>query len=622
MIYELFVGRPFFAANTILERLNLREKTAAPELGPEFDPRLAAIINACLEEDPAARPRTVLSVAAILPGGDPLAAAVAEGRVPSPAMVASAAKHGALDLPIAWALVVAQIIGVVAVAWQAHVLTIPASAVPKPPQVLVERSREILSRIAPGVAAVDSDAWFSAASSDTEPISVRFVYRQSPRPLVPANLFRIVTETDPPANVPGMASVTVDASARLVGFSRVPDPEARGESGLTTDWTTLFREAGLDQQDFVRIEPDRRPLVPHDSLLVWARRSNGSTALRVYAATLSGTPVHFNVAGDTIRALPFRGGVGSGRPPAGEALLWLFFVSGFVAMTVIARRNLRAGEGDRPGARKLSIFMICAGVLNMLLRAHHVPLGQEELVLALGVTGWALVWGGFSWLAYVSFEPYVRRLWPGTLISWTRLLSARVRDPLVGRDVLVGALGGVVTTGLLILQLHLVGDAARDEFLGPALESLRSARQDVAIRTWAVLDGTNFAMGSLFFVLLVRMLIRKTWIAVGVLIVLNAPLIPGGTSGILGLFGAMTLGLVGVAILLRIGLLAFVMTQICERLLRHTAITLDPDSWYFGSSVVTILLVTAIAVYGFIVSLGGRPVFGAKVPPQVPQSRR
>ena len=134
VIYELFVGRPFFAANTILERLNLREKTAAPELGPEFDPRLAAIINACLEEDPAARPRTVLSVAAILPGGDPLAAAVAEGRVPSPAMVASATKHGALDLPIAWALVVAQIVGVVAVAWQAHVLTIPASAVPKPPK--------------------------------------------------------------------------------------------------------------------------------------------------------------------------------------------------------------------------------------------------------------------------------------------------------------------------------------------------------------------------------------------------------------------------------------------------------------------------------------------------------
>ena len=76
------------------------------------------------------------------------------------------------------------------------------------------------------------------------------------------------------------------------------------------------------------------------------------------------------------------------------------------------------------------------------------------------------------------------------------------------------------------------------------------------------------------------MLIRKTWIAVGVLIVLNVPMNPGGTSGILGLLGALTEGVVGVAILLRIGLLAFVVTLICERLLRHAAITLDPDSWY------------------------------------------
>jgi hypothetical protein len=84
----------------------------------------------------------------------------------------------------------------------------------------------------------------------------------------------------------------------------------------------------------------------------------------------------------------------------------------------------------------------------------------------------------------------------------------------------------------------------------------------------------------------------------------------------------MTLGLVSVTILLRSGLLALVVTQICERLLRHAALTLDPDSWYFGSSVVNLLLVTAIAVYGFIVSLGGQPVFGAKVPAQVPRSRR
>jgi hypothetical protein len=33
----------------------------------------------------------------------------------------------------------------------------------------------------------------------------------------------------------------------------------------------------------------------------------------------------------------------------------------------------------------------------------------------------------------------VRRRWPATLVSWSRLLAGRFRDPLVGRDVLAGS---------------------------------------------------------------------------------------------------------------------------------------------------------------------------------------
>jgi hypothetical protein len=237
---------------------------------------------------------------------------------------------------------------------------------------------------------------------------------------------------------------------------------------------------------------------------------------------------------------------------------------------------------------------------------------QDEIASALGLTGWALVWGGFSWLAYVSFEPYVRRLWPGTLISWTRLLHGRMRDPLVGRDVLAGALGGIVLAGMSIVQLHLVGGGSPDEFVGSALESLRSSRQTVGILTWGVLDGLQYALGGLFFVLLVRMLIPRTWVAAGALIVLSTPLILGGTSGLVGFLGALTIGIVNVTILLRIGLLAYAVTLICERILSHVPITLDPHSWYFDSSILVLLFVAAIAAYGFIVSLGDRPMFGAK----------
>ena len=43
------------------------------------------------------------------------------------------------------------------------------------------------------------------------------------------------------------------------------------------------------------------------------------------------------------------------------------------------------------------------------------------------------------WTVYLALEPFVRRYWPQTLISWTRILSGRMQDGAVGRDVLVGS---------------------------------------------------------------------------------------------------------------------------------------------------------------------------------------
>jgi hypothetical protein len=39
------------------------------------------------------------------------------------------------------------------------------------------------------------------------------------------------------------------------------------------------------------------------------------------------------------------------------------------------------------------------------------------------------------------------------------------------------------------------------------------------------------------------------------------------------------------------------------------ALTLDPSSWYFGRTIVTMLVFVAIAIYGFVISLAGRPIF-------------
>ena len=51
----------------------------------------------CLHPDPRQRPASALAVAAALPGGDPLAAALAAGETPSPELVAAAGETDGLS---------------------------------------------------------------------------------------------------------------------------------------------------------------------------------------------------------------------------------------------------------------------------------------------------------------------------------------------------------------------------------------------------------------------------------------------------------------------------------------------------------------------------------------------
>jgi serine/threonine protein kinase len=87
VLYELFTGRMLFAVGTMEERV------LAGSSGPValarmagIDPDIEDAIRGCLELDPADRPSSAWAVAAALPGGDPLTTALAEGRMPSPAL--------------------------------------------------------------------------------------------------------------------------------------------------------------------------------------------------------------------------------------------------------------------------------------------------------------------------------------------------------------------------------------------------------------------------------------------------------------------------------------------------------------------------------------------------------
>jgi hypothetical protein len=294
-----------------------------------------------------------------------------------------------------------------------------------------------------------------------------------------------------------------------------------------------------------------------------------------------------------------------------EQMLWLFIVSAFITMAVMARRNLRAGEGDRSNAQKIALFIACGGTLSAVFRAHHVPLPVEEAVFLLGVVGWSLVWSGFSWLAYIGFEPYVRRQSPRTLISWTRLLAGRLRDPLVGRHVLIGTLVGVVLSGVLVARFAFARQSIAVPPAEPAFEGLVSGRLLAWSVSFGVLDALQMALGTLFFVVLIRTAVRREWFAIIILSVIAAPLAPGGAASLAGLVWAFATAVICVAVVMRVGLLAGAVALINLRLFTYVVLTGDPSSWYFGSTVAVLLLVAGLATYGFIVALAGKPVLGA-----------
>src|SRR5688572_25871195 len=105
VMYELFSGKAAHAARTLRERVRdaASEITTPSSIIRDLDPAVERIILRCLSGDSAQRPRSAREVIHALPGGDPLAAAMAAGETPSPRVVAAAGSEGSLRPRTAWA---------------------------------------------------------------------------------------------------------------------------------------------------------------------------------------------------------------------------------------------------------------------------------------------------------------------------------------------------------------------------------------------------------------------------------------------------------------------------------------------------------------------------------------
>ena len=631
VLYELFTGRrPFQGRSVEALRREMEESRPSPPSAhvEGLDPAVERVILRCLETHPGDRPPSVAALAAALPGGDPLAAALAAGETPSPEMVAAAGGEGGLSPTLATGItVVATLVTFAAVAVLSSLQVTRYLPDTRSPAFLADRAREILSRLgheAPtraragriwtGGEVLDflsreggDDPWRPLASGRLP--AHYFYYRQSPRELVAPAGFTVVYPDHPPLYAPGEARVELDLQGRLLALAVVP-PERIEAAALVPEppWGELFVAADLDPATFEPASPEWTPSVTADTRAAWVGPLPGlpDVRVRIEAGAFQGRPTWFQVFGPWSREGVDRGPRPVGGIAIGDTIQVAMFVIGLAGAVFLARRNLRRGRGDRRGAFRIAFWFFVAHTLVWAIVADHARSPVAEWRIVERDLGYNLFLAVFLWLFYLGLEPYVRRQWPEILISWSRLLDGRFLDPRLGRDALAGvAYGGLFTLCMILpegfpawlsgeparprLALHFAGTA----FLGRVV--------DLAVHS--VLE----AMLALFLLLLFLVVLRRRWPAVVAVGALYGVLFLVGRADVWPALVPVSIAVAAsLFVLTRLGLLALASGLFVWRLIGSTPWSLDPDAWYAWHGWVTVAILLGLLVYGFRTAVAGR----------------
>lgn len=638
VLYEIFTGKRAFSERTGEKARTGEDRTPSrPSLVVrDLNPVIERVILRCLETEPSARPATVLSVAAALPGGDPLAAALAAGETPSPQMVAASGETAGLRPRVAVACLTALLLALGFVTFLAiHYSGLDKLRLELTPEVLAQKAREIVARLGYLERPVDNASDLQNDSDFQEyvekndkphpnwdvvlaarPSLLRFWYRQSPDDMA-AEGFRdqllnpgIVTRDDPPATLSGMINVELDPQGRLTYFQAIPpQKESSSAQPAAFDWNVLFSAAGLDLTQFQKAEPAWNSLASSDTRVAWTGAWPGTTrTLRVEAAAWQGKPVFFSLIGDWTKAERMKTPEQSTGKKVQQYIAIVLILSFFFGVIRVARLNYRQGRGDREGALRLAWVMFVLEILLWLCRGHmFAGMGViGEIIMAVST---ALFVSGTTWMLYLALEPWVRRRWPQAIISWSRLLTGQFRDALVGRDILFGVMLGVAW--ILIIQLGSIamtrlGSApslAQTEYLVGGREALGAWLMQIPV---SILGTLQF-----FFLLLgLKFVLRKDWLAALAFVAIFA-LPKALTSSYLPVELPLWILVYAIAVLIvyRFGLIPLACAIFTVNMLSNVPFTADFSAWYMSTFVLALLSVVALAGWGFYHSLGGEPLW-------------
>jgi hypothetical protein len=642
ILYEVLSGKKAFTAPTLAELRAVKEQstpTAPSELRANIDPAVERLVMRCLERDPRARPASVAQLAAALPGGDPLAAAIAAGETPSPELVAASGLKEGLRPAVAVALLAFVAAGSLAVvAMNQRAMLIQRLPPGKPPAFLVERAREIVRKAgyvdepADFAFGFDYDADLIRYIDSTDQSASRwnrlqavqpmtFWYRQSPRPIErpPFLNWTTVTAIDPLLQIPGEVIVGMDPQGRLKRFDSVP-PRVRSVAGTRGpfDWTVLFTEAGFDLSTWTPSEPRSNPATFADAERAWSGALNAAPGFpaQIEASSYDGRPVAFHIGG------PWTLDGHAATPTVSTRDLVTGWISIAFALIVMcgsvfyARRNLRLGRGDRRGAVRLMLVILSLGMAAWALSEHHVAT-PWEFALFITALSTALFFTGTVGVLYIALEPFVRRRWPQVLVSWTRVVLGSWSDPLVGRDVLVGCATGVAATCLYRLGSSAPAWLGYPEgtLIVPATYSLLGPLGFVNALVQALAGGTIFfGLVGLFLLFFLRAILRNDWVVLVAWVAVSTitnPIFSWGQSAAFGPIAIVAANLAVANLLLfvvlkRLGLIAYMAALSAVSMFALFPIGFQASAWYAGYGYAALAVIAVVAFYGFKTSLGGQ----------------
>ena len=607
-----------------------------------LDAALERVVHRCLEREPSQRPASVEEVIALLPGGgDTLDAMIERGETPSPDVVKNAVP-AAMSRGAAWGCLVTALLGLTVLGlFGSRGRVVPQLSLPDAPAVLEARARDHLRALGVPLESRASARGFLYARDRVEniaetdhsrgrwdrigserPAVVRFWTRTSASSLEPWHWKQRLSPSDPPLTQPGMVLAEVDTRGRLERLSVVPRAQAVTATAVAPDWAPLFAAAGLDSSRF-------RPVTPHgplpayaDTRAAWEGVDPGApaTPLHVEAASLGGRVVSFSLTEGGERGANAQQAIGDGVPVRSQNVRATLLVLSFLLAAWLARRHLRAGVGDRKRALRAASVVMGLRFAYWVLSGHpvagDVP-GQFALALA-----WALYDFAYMRIFYLAVEPYVRRLWPRILISWVRLVDGGLRDPAVGRDLLVGTVLGVafnLATVAHRLAPTVWGDPpGRPDnvgFVEPTLNTLMGTWPQLAQGIESTRSAIIIALSFVVVLVALRLLVRRAWIAIALSSVVFLPLgMPlGNVEWLDGAFAAVYM--VGVLLVLfRFGLVAATVSLTVNAMLQATPFHGTATHWSAPGTALQLALVAAGAVWGLYTALGRRDGRSALVP--------